>query len=368
MTNETSDRRARWTVLAALALVAAALVASQTYLSMLHHGHSWWRLFLWQSASWSFWVIAGPSLLRRGARSIDRESPRPVASDLAVSAALVLVHTVLQAIVVVALQPFQPVDTLGFFGALRYLSLPWLFVDFLVCALFFAVGHLGATQQRLRELAVREVRLETELARMQLDGLRLKMQPHFLFNTLNSVAALVRRGSNDEALDTVVGLSRLLRRSLESSEAQLVPLREELEFVGDYVALQQRRFADRLRFENVVEDDCLDQQIPSLFLQPLVENAIRHGIAQRPEGGSVRLSAERREQGLLLRVEDDGPGLPEDFDLENHGGVGLGSVAARLDLLYGDGGQLHVRPRLGGGTSVTVLLGALRSELPRAAS
>jgi LytS/YehU family sensor histidine kinase len=152
------------------------------------------------------------------------------------------------------LQPFEPIVRSDFVSALRNQSLPWFLLDLLVYALLVATGYSLAAAHRNRSQELRETRLETELARAQLDALRLEIQPHFLFNTLNSIAAPIRRGTNAEALHMVLGLSTLLRATLDRAETPLVPLREEIELLERYVDLQKARYDDRLDVRYEVDE------------------------------------------------------------------------------------------------------------------
>lgn len=341
----------RFLVLGSATIVAAALVAGQTYLSMLHHGHDWWRLFLWQLLSWAFWALLTPWLMSRGEALGVLSRLRWTMTNLALCGALVAAHISFSAIVLVWIQPYIPIERMGFARAVDYLQLPWAVVDAFIFWFLLALGKVLADQRNYRELAIRESRLETELARAQLETLRLKMQPHFLFNTLNSIAALIRRRSNDQALEMVIGLSHLLRLSLDRSDDPFVTLHQEVDFVHRYVDLHLQRFADRLQYRQEVAAESLDCEIPSLILQPLVENAIRHGISRSPSGGTITLTVPPVEDGMLtVRVADDGPGLPEDFALESCQGVGLDSIRTRLHHLFGERARLTLTARPEGGT------------------
>jgi len=174
--------------------------------------------------------------------------------------------------------------------------------------------------------------LEARLARAQLQSLRLQLHPHFLFNTLNTINALI--GTDRHAAERVVsGLSELLRMSLSSASEQEVSLARELELLAHYIEIQQIRFHDRLSVSFRIDPEARYALVPNLLLQPLVENAIRHGIAPRAAPGHVVVSAEHRDHQLALSVVDDGVG--EDPRAEHHDGVGLGNTRARLLSLYG---------------------------------
>ena len=183
---------------------------------------------------------------------------------------------------------------------------------------------------RTQELA--GARLQAELAKAELDALRVQLHPHFLFNTLNAISMLVRKGEGDTAVRMITGLGELLRLALATAGEQEVPLRQELDFLERYLCLQQLRFPDRLRIEMRIAPETLEARVPSLVLQPLAENAVRHGIAPSIAGGSVEVAAVREGGQLVVRVRDTGVGLTPGS--ESPGGVGLRNVRARLQHLY----------------------------------
>ena len=201
-------------------------------------------------------------------------------------------------------------------------------------------------------------RLAGQLADARLGALRAQLHPHFLFNTLNAVSALVER--DPEGVQTLVArLSSLLRRVLEVGDAAEVPLRDEVAFARDYLDVQRVRFQGRLATEEDVAVGALGVLVPPLVLQPLVENAVQHGVGRIEDGvGTVRVSAHVGDgpegRRLVLAVEDDGPGL--DGPAERPGGVGVANTRARLDALYGDAARLTVGPRAGGGVRAEVVL------------
>jgi hypothetical protein len=208
-------------------------------------------------------------------------------------------------------------------------------------------------QERLTrrfEMAARErERLVGRLDEARLHALRLQLQPHFLFNTLNTVTALVHRDPA-AAERMVTGLSELLRASLGPAGEQEVRLDRELDLIRHYVDIQQARFADRLSVRFDIDDAARDGMVPSLILQPIVENAILHGIAPRAAAGSVSIAAHRRDGILALAVSDDGIGRAD----SGREGVGLGNARARLTTLYGDRQQFRAGPGALGGYRVEI--------------
>jgi signal transduction histidine kinase len=193
-----------------------------------------------------------------------------------------------------------------------------------------AITNFRSSQERERRAA----ELEAMLTSAKLQALRMQINPHFLFNTLNSIAALVY--VNPRAADEMLGdLSELLRRSLDSMEEQEIPLAQELEFIGAYISIEQKRFGERLRLEQSVPDELMKALVPALILQPLVENAIRHGIEPRRGPGLISIEAKQEDKQLHLIVRDDGRGLPgEDLNGSLRCGIGLANIQARLRGLY----------------------------------
>jgi two-component sensor histidine kinase len=205
---------------------------------------------------------------------------------------------------------------------------------------------------RIAEAAVEQEALVDRLEQARLQALRLQLQPHFLFNALNTITALVHRDPRS-AERMVTGLSELLRASLGPGGDQEVRLDRELELVRHYLDIQQVRFADRLMVALAVDADTHEAMVPSLMLQPLVENAILHGIASRAAGGTVAIAAKRRNGMLLIDVTDDGIGASESYG-EAREGVGLGNTRARLRSLYGERHRFEAGPRPGGGYHVVI--------------
>ncbi|QSQ14234.1 sensor histidine kinase [Myxococcus landrumensis] len=239
---------------------------------------------------------------------------------------------------------------------LRYV-LGWMPMMAMTYAAVVAVAQSLASQERARETERRAAALAVELAEARLLALQVQLHPHFLFNTLNAIVVLVRSNETDTAARMLVLLSDILRRLLQQGATQEVSLRDEVAVLSRYLEIQQLRFQDRLRVTWDVDDALLDARVPNLVLQPLVENAIRHGVSARSAAGRLRIGARRRGAALELVVEDDGPGLPEGFDVERSPGIGLSNTRARLSQLYGAAGYVSVgAPSQGVGTVATVLL------------
>ena len=225
-----------------------------------------------------------------------------------------------------------------------------------VYATVAAVGYAMYFSRRLREREVVATQLVSQLREAHLGALRMQLQPHFLFNTLNTIAMLVREGETQTSVRMLARLSDLLRRLLEENANQEVPVREELDFLGRYLEIEQLRFQDRLRVQMNIEDGTRDAYIPNLVLQPIVENAIKHGISRRAAASALQLNVARENGSIILSVRDDGPGLASTFSLDGLTGIGLRNTAARLQFLYGDDATMDVRNAPDQGTIVTLRL------------
>ena len=218
--------------------------------------------------------------------------------------------------------------------------------------LLVGMAHAVKYAQAVRERELAQAQLETQLAQGQLHALKMQLHPHFLFNTLHAISTLVH-SSPDQAERMIASLSEMLRATLARHDAQEVTLREELALLEPYLDIERTRFGDRLAVNLEVPPDALDAVVPHLLLQPLVENAIRHGIGPRPEGGEITLRARVRGATLEVAVEDDGVGMPAE---PRPDGVGLGNTRARLHRLYGERHALRIDSTPGLATRVTVVL------------
>ncbi len=274
------------------------------------------------------------------------------------------------------IRPPMPPGPLGF-------NLWPTFLDLLMYGAIIGVTHSVHFYRRFRERERSALALESNLAQARLSALRAQLHPHFLFNSLNAIATLLRRDPR-LAEATLMTLSDLLRLALSQADRQEVPLREELNFVRRYLEIQQTRFGDKLRIEEDIEPTVLDCLVPTLLLQPLVENAIRHGIEPADNAGLLRLTGHRNNGKLILTVEDNGAGLatapidladskaleipttttsavtqaelvsPVTIVRPNGSGIGLANLRARLETLYGQSQKLELSARPGGGVIVRV--------------
>jgi two-component system LytT family sensor kinase len=237
---------------------------------------------------------------------------------------------------------FAPLRELG-----RFRFLNQLLVYLAVLAAGFAREFFLRDQRRQRQAA----HLQAQLAEARLDALRMQINPHFLFNTLHAVSALVERDPGG-VRRMIARLSELLRHTIESHATDEVPLRDELAFLRRYIEIMEIRFQGRLRVDRNIADDTQDALVPNLILQPIVENALEHGVNRVAGEGQIEIAARRDGDRLVLTVRDNGPGL----DVQNAAGVGLANTRARLEQLYGDRASLELKDAEGGGVLAQITL------------
>ncbi|MBA4138741.1 MAG: hypothetical protein C0518_15655 [Opitutus sp.] len=243
-------------------------------------------------------------------------------------------------------------DTMSWRGALELL----LVYAGIIVPVYAGDFYLSwrAEQREAAELKIANAQVETRLVRANLDALKMQLHPHFLFNALNSITALIRRGRGEEAEEGVAKLGNLLRRALDHKQDQFVTLADELEFLEHYFAIERIRFQDRLRVELSAGPDCRSARLPSLLLQPLVENAMKHGFSRATDARQLRLHAWRDAEHLYLELYNDGPSLPAGFTGVGSG-IGLRNTRARLEMLYGDSASLRLQDSPGGVTALVTI-------------
>jgi two-component system, LytTR family, sensor kinase len=221
----------------------------------------------------------------------------------------------------------------------------------LIVIIYWALDY----HRKYRQREVEASQLESKLAQAQLQALKMQLHPHFLFNTLHAVSML-NFTDVDAANRMLVQLSDLLRLTLENSGAHEVRLRSELDFLRRYLEIEQTRFQDRLTVQIDADPRLLDAYVPNLILQPLVENAIRHGVGPLARPGRVVVRVARNENDLILEVRDDGAGLPAGWDIERNAGIGLSNTSARLRQLYGDRHSFALVPGENGGVVARIVI------------
>jgi two-component system, LytTR family, sensor kinase len=311
------------------------------------HPVRWSRVLTWQFTDFYLWLLLTPLVAwlgRVGAKGWRRFWTLHIPCSIVIA--------LLQSVVMLSFYwwvcgPNAGGDEKNFTDLLRIESVYKFHFALVIYWLMLVVLRGVASRSALKDERLRSSQLEARLAQSQLQVLRMQLQPHFLFNTLNAISALALADPPQAKL-MIARLSDFLRLTLEERHTQQVPLSREVQFLESYLGIQKVRFQDRL-VTHLDMGDSGNAMVPSLILQPLVENALRHGLLAKTGGGELRIQARRIDGSLHLQVEDDGLGLPESGPVE---GVGLSNTRARLRAMFGDAAKMDLSRRQGGGTCV----------------
>src|SRR5688500_10558035 len=352
----------KWIAIVAVWAMLGVIYAGPMYFEMRAEGmdHAASRVFSYGILMWVAWAPLTPAMvwLARRYSLIDGAWKKNLLVHLPAFLFLSILHSAAATSLMLTIDPFDSMGespkafwprfiarTQGSFGS-----------DLLVYGAVIGICYALDYYRKYREREILATKLEAQLAQAQLDALRMQLHPHFLFNTLNSIVGLVRDNKNQAAVSMLVGLSDLLRHTLEHSSRQEVELREELNFIKLYLTIQEMRFSDRLRIEFDIDPATATAMVPNLVLQPLTENALRHGIAPSAAQGVVGISSAVENGHLRLMVYDNGAGLRDGWQLQGSAGIGLANTAARLQQLYDDNHQFDIRNRDSGGVEVMIVM------------
>lgn len=331
--------------------VFGVITGIQVWISMITHGHSVPRLIFYYVVVWEAWVgvtVAIVWLLRRFPVVPARRLP--ILVHVLAACCIAIVHSFYWVGLMILIRPYDRMTAeasqLDIAEILFYrLPLEWL----LYC-LVLGAALAFEFYERYRERALQAAQLETSLAEARLHALELQIQPHFLFNTLNAISGLVRSKRNDEAVTMMAGLSELLRYTLDHAGDQHVTLDEELSVLRRYLEIQRARFPDRMSFTIEASAEAGRGSVPALLLQPLAENAVRHGIALSASPGVVNVRAFRNNGQLRIEVFNSGL-----LGVRSDRGIGLRNTTDRLRHLYGDEGRFDLAGADGGVTATVTI-------------
>ena len=362
------DPRLPFAIVLAVSMVLGALETLKGYLAgrSAPNTFGWHEAFLTNMPWWLLWALLAPFVFLL-VRRVPLAGPRrlaAVALHVAVSAVLALFHLGVSAVIVWAAvaHTFRSLPVV-----IRELVVGYVVTDIVTYwaivagySTWVAARRLDSAERETQALQLRAAQLEAESVRLRalmtearLDALRLELNPHFLFNTLNTVSALARRGDAETAAAMLARLSDLLRRTLDGERDQEVRLDEELDMLELYLDIERLRFGDRLTVRIAVDPDVTAALVPSLLLQPLVENAVRHGVATVRGAVRIELTARRSRETVEIRVTDFGRGF-EAPDGPGSEGIGLRNTRSRLQALYGDAARLAFTTPDAGGATVFV--------------
>jgi two-component system LytT family sensor kinase len=341
------SKPAHWLWIASIWLGIALFSAVQEVLVMRVEGkyHSWARLFAVPLLSWLVWALATPLVLRLG-QLYPPVRFRPISTWLihvGTCGILGLISAAWEGLLEELLNPMLKSPPPGPF---RALWLDTLYNEVLLYlalyAALLAISYIMESKEQFIRQQIETARLNEQFSKAQLDALRRQIEPHFLFNALHAIAGLVREKRNDAAVTMIAGLSEFLRKVVDTSDRHEVPLGEEVQFLQKYLEIQKVRFAERLQLSVDVPEELFTAQVPSLILQPIVENSIKHGIAKEDRGGWIRVTASRSDGRLTLRVYNDGPGLHTNWQ-DSKSGIGIANLRNRLRAMFGDTFEVSLR-------------------------
>jgi sensor histidine kinase YesM len=330
----------------------ALFFATQLYFA----GLSWNQALSWTLPRWYSWGLVTPAIFW-----VDRwlAQNTALATRLCLHVPLGLTWTTLTILLRLAARPARgahlPPNFAAYFLDRFYSDLP---IYAVIAGISFSRHYAEQMRRSARaaqELALRTADLERRLVESQLQSLRAQLQPHFLFNALNTISAFTE-SSPQTARRLMAQLGDLLRESLRHAARPLVTLGEELTFLDNFLGIESARFEGRLHVSVHAEDGLLAVMVPSFLLQPLVENAIRHGVGRRLSGGHIQVTATGDRSTIRIRVRDDGVGLTAGWSFERDAGVGLRNVASRIEHLYGRTGLMRVVALASGGVEVQINL------------
>jgi signal transduction histidine kinase len=332
-----------------LALATASECQSVTHLPSLMYG----------AVLWLWWGCVASAIWKFGQRLslVSGFSPAAIATHVLIGSALGVAHLLLLGSLGFTVPDWRAHATaLSIWTSL--LSVNRFGIELLLYGFVFGIAGMIQFQIRVQRDAMKSLELQRQLSAAHLRALQMQLEPHFLFNTLNAITTLVELGRGKEAAEMLSHLNAILKSTFKRTTPEKVPLSQELENMENYLAIEQVRFADRLHIEIKVEPAALDGLVPCFLLQPIVENAIRHGIAHCENEGMVEASAMREGDSLHLRVSDTGPVRNGS---QNGHGIGLKNTRERLEHFYGDGYAMQARPLDTRGFEVTIRIPYERS-------
>lgn len=334
----------KWITIFSILTVVAAMTASQLFIKSNASGiHGWLKLFYVQVIIWYLWGFITPFIFFLG-QKFELKGQRwylKLLLHLPISIILVISYLALYVIIFMILNRMPVIE--GTFNQIYFALFTNLFHWYLI--LYWIIIGVGRYFQFYKNYQARELsnlQLESKLVQSQLKNLKMQLHPHFLFNTLNTISGLVRYENKKEAVKMLAGLSDLLRVALLDVGKQEVTLEEELSLLNIYLDIEKTRFKDQLDIELDIDPQLKNCKVPNLLLQPIVENAIRHGLSKKVAARRLEVRAKKVNEMIVLEVENEGPKLPEHWSIDNLKGIGLTNTIERIKQLYGDLGSINL--------------------------
>ena len=346
-----AQRGASRGLLAAILCGTSVIGLPVVYHALLAAGQpiAWWVAIIWQIFTLAGWIILTPVVIAHRAGKADPLTADSVATTLAQIVGLAMVHAIV--LVVLTRMLLIPPGDQEMFVRIGHAFAAYLPLDIVTFVFLWTLAYVSNADRHLRDAArlstAKAASLSAELNASRLSALRAQLQPHFLFNAINTAVVLSSKRDAARAAGVLTSLADLLRYVL-NDKGGVVKLDDELGFVEQYLVVERARFPDRLSFEIDADSAARDALVPHLLLQPLVENAVRHGIAEKIAPGKVVVRARVDGDKLVITIEDDGVGIDRVAARDN--GLGIANTRSRLSIMYGSDAALDVTPRQGGGT------------------
>ena len=350
--------RKRWLLILSCATLLAFIYSARSVFITISQGRTidWVRLIVIEFQYWYVWAVLTPLILWFARRfELQRTNwRRPLLALIVFGLIMAPFQATVEYLIAFGFDISRGMSREEIMRRAQFIKrgiVVETFSNFIIYSLIVCGHYAYEYYRRYRERELRSVELEGRLAQAELQNLKMQLHPHFLFNTLNSISVLMMRDV-ELANRMLVRLSDLLRITLDSAGTQMVSLKQELDFLRGYLEIEQTRFQDRLTVHFDVSTAALFGQVPNLILQPLVENAIRHGVTTQRGAGVIQINASVEDQRLQMQVSDDGPGLDDKFKK----GIGLTNTEARLKQLYGTAHNFELQNRPTGGLLVTITI------------
>jgi len=339
----------------AIALAIATAIQCHQYAASVYPGAKWTPSLIYGAALWLWWAGAmlGLWMLSQRWPRIWIVSTKNAVVQVAIAAVIAGAHLRILQWTLHEMVGFWPyLRGLGYDQVVSF-SIQRMSLEGLLYMILWAMCAAVNMQMARQEQALQLAELKQQLSSAHLRALQMQLKPHFLFNTLNAITSLVELGRQEEAARTLSHLNAILRSTLAQELPEKVPVAQELAVIENYLSIEQIRFPDRLRVEMCVDPDALDGLMPCFLLQPIIENAIRHGVSQLEGTGIVHTAIERINERLHISVRDNGPGLQHQSRSKGHG-VGLRSTEERLEHFYRDGYEFSSGEVQSGGFEVSI--------------
>jgi two-component system, LytTR family, sensor kinase len=352
-----SDSRLTIFVFITLTIIAFAVATQHYYI--LSAGNKLQFTFLthllFNLVYWWWWILFLPLLENLTGKSKNEGN---ILSHwymvyIAIPLVLIILHQVVSACYSILFITPSPIKKLIFDRIFRY---PWAWVDFIIYFALFIAVNLSGFREKDKVIKLKIAELQKQFSQSRLNALRSQIHPHFLFNTLNTLSTLILKEDNAEAERMLQLLTSFLQTTINDNEQHEVPLSSELKFIRDYLEIEKVRFRDKLVVNEFLDPDSLNSKVPSFILQPVIENAIHHAIAQRTADGVITIASHIENNNLVLSIEDNGPGKINPDKRKSQEGIGLKITKDRLNHLFGENHSLNIESTPRGGFRVRIII------------